>query len=115
MSLAGRCVLVVEDDWFLAETICQELAESGAEVLGPAPSVNDALALLDQHGVPDAAVLDVELSDGLSFPVAEALRAEQVPVVFATGRAFHEVQKVYPDVPCVEKPLALQVLRQLLA
>jgi CheY-like chemotaxis protein len=90
--LAGRRVLVVEDDWLVGEVLCLELEDSGAEVLGPAVSLTQALSLLEEHGLPDAAVLDVELKHAKSYPVAERLAAEQVPVVFTTGRPCTEVK-----------------------
>jgi DNA-binding response OmpR family regulator len=107
-------VLIVEDDWFVAQVLAQELEDIGAEILGPVPSVADALRLLDEQGRPDVAVLDVELKDGLSSPVADALRAQKVPTVVATGRSCTEVEALYPDLPCVAKPLAPSKVLELL-
>lgn len=112
--LMGLRVLVVEDDWLIAEVLCQELQDSGAEVLGPAPSLTDALGLLDEHGLPDAAVLDVELKDAKSYPVAERLTAGQVPVVFTTGRPCSEIAEYFPGAPCVGKSVSPITLVRLL-
>ena len=46
-SLRGRHVLVVEDEYVQAEDLCQELEDQGPEVLGPVPTVAEALGLLD--------------------------------------------------------------------
>jgi hypothetical protein len=41
--LAGRSVLVIEDDFYLADDAGQTLEDAGAGVLGPASNVEDAL------------------------------------------------------------------------
>jgi DNA-binding response OmpR family regulator len=41
-------ILVVEDDYFLASELVEFLSETGAVVIGPASSIQDALALIDE-------------------------------------------------------------------
>lgn len=60
------------------------LTEAGFEVIGPAPAVAAALALLAGRR-PDAAVLDVNLRGERVTPVAEVLRAIGVPFVLASA------------------------------
>ena len=43
-SLEGRRVLVVEDEFFLADDLVRALKRHGAEVVGPVPSLDRALA-----------------------------------------------------------------------
>ena len=52
--LAGLRVLVVEDDYFIADEICTTLRNGGAEVLGPSPDI--------EHG------LDVVMNDDSTAP-----------------------------------------------
>lgn len=103
-SLRGRRVLVVEDEYMLAEDLRCELEGAGAAVLGPVPSVADALALLARGPPPDAAILDVNLGGEMVFPVAEALRERGVPFVFATGYDAWSLPPAYAQVPRCEKP-----------
>ena len=74
-------MLVVEDDWVLAEDLRQELHSLGAEVLGPAPTVTQAHLLLNEAGaagtLPNLAILDVSLGGESVFPVAEDLASER--------------------------------------
>lgn len=84
-ALNGRWVLVVEDDYFIANDLLRQFKESGAEVLGPVASVEHALALIAATPQIDGAVLDVNLRDVMVYPVADALRDRGVPFVFATG------------------------------
>ena len=82
-SLKGARVLIVEDAVLLALELETGLSEAGAEVIGPAYELDEALALLDQPI--DAAVLDANLNGHAVTPVAEALHRRGVPFVFATG------------------------------
>jgi DNA-binding NarL/FixJ family response regulator len=66
-------VLVVEDEAIVAIDIADQLIEAGYLVVGPAPSVAKALKLIEEVGC-DVAVLDVNLRDETSEPVARELR-----------------------------------------
>lgn len=55
--LAGRRILVVEDEYLVADEIVRTLSESGAEVLGAVPSVKSALAAIQSAPWLDAAVV----------------------------------------------------------
>ena len=99
--LAGRKVLVVEDDYYLATDLVRTLERAGAEIIGPVPNVRDALALL--RAQPDAAVLDVELQDGKSFPIADAFAERHIPFVFATA-SVEVIPPKYQARPICPKP-----------
>ncbi|MGH6993387.1 MAG: response regulator [Caulobacteraceae bacterium] len=83
--LLGRRILVVEDEYFLAQEMSASLRALGAEVVGPLPSHREALAQLNAGVRVDAAVLDVNLGVGSVFPLAQALREKHVPFVLSTG------------------------------
>jgi CheY-like chemotaxis protein len=76
--------VIVEDEGLLAMEIESLLAELGCSVLGPVPSVDGALALLDQQR-PEAAIVDVSLDGQTALPVVAALTAQGVPFVLTTG------------------------------
>ncbi|MFZ5719867.1 MAG: HWE histidine kinase domain-containing protein [Pseudomonadota bacterium] len=82
-SLKGARVLIVEDAVLLALELETGLSDAGAQVVGPAYELEEALALLGQPI--DAAVLDANLNGRSVTPVAEALHQRGVPFVFATG------------------------------
>lgn len=115
-SLAGRRVLLVEDDYFIARNLLRQLEESGAEVLGPAGNIENALDLIASTPQIDGAVLDVNLGDVMVYPVADALKDREVPFVFATGYDKTMIPARYADVPLCEKPVeATQVVQALFA
>lgn len=102
--LAGRRVLVVEDQYFLADDITASLDRLGAAVVGPLPSLTEALAAVRVGQPIDAAVLDVNLRDGMCFPVIEELRARRIPFVLATGYDQTVLPPGYESVPHWLKP-----------
>lgn len=67
-------LLVVEDEYLVAEELRRDLEELGAKVVGPLPSVGDAKRLLADRESIDGAILDVNLCGEMVFPVAGALR-----------------------------------------
>jgi CheY-like chemotaxis protein len=102
--LAGYRVLVVEDEYLIAMEVKRWLQVAGAKVLGPVPSVDQALDLIEDHR-PDAAVLDVSLWDGEDvYSVADKLGVLGVPYLFATGDVKLADTSVYRHRPRLEKP-----------
>src|SRR3954451_11745837 len=61
-SLQGRHLLVVEDEYLIAADLTASLESLGAEVIGPAASIEEALSLLEINSDRlDGAVLDINL------------------------------------------------------
>jgi PAS domain S-box-containing protein len=101
-SLKGSRVLIVEDAVLLALELETGLAEAGAEVVGPAYELEEAMALLERPI--DAAVLDANLNGRSVTPVAEALARRKVPFVFATGYGDTGGAPGGFDAPVIRKP-----------
>jgi len=88
------------------------LEDSGVEVVGCAAELGEALSMLELSF--DAAVLDADLNGQSVAPVAEVLRREGRPFVFATGYA----DKAAPldfDAPIVRKPYNVHQIAKALA
>ena len=77
-------VLIVEDDAIIALDFEDTILGFGVERVRAATSVARALAFIADRA-PDFALLDVGLSSGNSFAVAEKLRSMDIPFVFVTG------------------------------
>lgn len=101
-SLKGARVLIVEDAVLLALELETALSEAGAEVVGPAYELEEALALLDRPI--DAAVQDANLNGRSVTPVAEALARAGKPFVFATGYGDTGGAPGGFDAPVIRKP-----------
>lgn len=105
VRLVGRRVLVVEDEYFLANDIARALAAAGADIVGPVPKLNEALSVLAASDDIDGAVLDINLRGEAVYPLANALRARNIPFCFATGYDGASLPLEYRDVPHWTKPL----------
>ena len=103
--LSGRRVLVVEDEYFLADDISRALRSVGADVLGPVGEIEDALRILHDGSVIDGAVLDVNLRSEMVFPIAQELKSRHVPFVFTTGYDPVSIAPEFQDVLLWEKPI----------
>lgn len=107
--LAGRCILVVEDEMLILMMIEEMLADLGCETVITASSVDQALAKINAHAF-DIAMLDSNLNGHSSDPIAEALAARSVPFFFATGQKRGGTGSGYPDRPVLMKPFNFESL-----
>lgn len=102
-------ILLVEDDLHLAGFVEQAIIDLGYEVTH-AYSVLDALGQLET-GTFDLAVLDVELRDGVVFPVADKLAAANTPYLFASAVYDQLVPVRHQHARFVAKPFHVQELQ----
>jgi DNA-binding response OmpR family regulator len=107
--LAGLRVLVVEDDYFIADEICTTLRNGGAEVVGPSPDLQHGLDLVKRERL-DCAVLDINLHGDLAFSLATELRKRGTPSIFATGYDQSVLSGPFSDSVRLEKPVNLNEL-----
>lgn len=103
-GLKGRRVLIVEDEYLLAEDLRLTLERFGAEVVGPVPSVGEAMATVADHPELDGAVLDMNLRGTMVFPVADLLVARGVPFFFTTGYSLSALPDRFASVQRFDKP-----------
>ena len=114
-TLAGRAILVVEDEYMIAVDLKKELVACGATVIGPAPSLEKAIDLIESCPVIDAAILDVSLKGETVFPAADLLASRGTPFMLATGYDRSAIPARYKDVIRCEKPIGPDKLTQVLA
>ena len=110
--LRGLRILIVEDEALIAMAYEDLLADLGCEVVGPAPSVAQALAILATDR-PSAALLDVNLDGEISAPVAARLHRSGIPFLVVTGYEELAVgDAVLEAAPRLRKPVVPGVLIQ---
>lgn len=90
----GERVLLVEDDELFADMVSDILNEDGYTVVGPFSNLQHSFEALEKGDV-SLAVLDINLRDGTSFPLADQLASDDVPVIFLTSRRREEIPVAY--------------------
>jgi CheY-like chemotaxis protein len=114
--LQGRRILVIEDEYLVAQLVVDFLEDAGAEVVGPLGWVDEAVAFIQSHhSSVDGAVLDVNLHGSESYAIADALVAKNLSFVFVTGYGERALEGAYKSFPRCEKPFKQQDLVKALA
>lgn len=110
VDLAGRRVLVVEDQFLIAMDIEEMLRTLGAFTVDIATSITDAFAAIERAR-PDLAILDLKLDTDTTAPVAARLQSLGIPLVFVTG---YDDLRTMPaplrGAPLIRKPVDLGTL-----
>jgi DNA-binding response OmpR family regulator len=96
-------ILIVEDEYYLAEDLALALAARGAEVVGPVGTLAEAGKLICSERI-DLAVLDMNLRGEMSFAIADRLDAIGIPYVIATGYDADGLPERFRGRPRLEKP-----------
>lgn len=108
-------VLVLEDEMLVSMLLQDMIGELGCTIVGPAPTVVDALELIEREEI-GAALVDLNFSEGGSgYAVADVLAARDVPFAFVTGYGRTALRDPYRDRPILQKPFQMEALRRMLA
>jgi CheY-like chemotaxis protein len=99
----GCRVLVVEDEYFIADDLKSVLEARGAYVVGPVGDLAEAIACVERNGF-DVAILDINLRDEEAYVVADELVRQKIPFIFATGYAADAIPARFKNVIRLEKP-----------
>lgn len=85
LPLAGKSVLIIEDEALIAMSVEFWLQDAGAAVVKTTNSIASAQRTLDE-GIPfDAAVVDLHVVDGNASALVQVLSERGIPVVITTG------------------------------
>jgi CheY-like chemotaxis protein len=105
IDLAGRRVLLVEDEYVIAMDIEDMLRALGAGEIDVTGDAAHALAHIERTP-PAFAILDLKLRNGTTEHVAAALRARAIPFAFVTGYGdLSALPAPLRDAPLVRKPI----------
>lgn len=102
-------VLVVEDEMTIVLAIEEALLDLGAQVIGPVSRLDEALRLATEAFI-DAAILDVNIRGGNSYPVADILTERGIPFVFCSGYGNWALEKRHRHRPHLTKPYSMEDL-----
>ncbi|HYF53785.1 MAG TPA: response regulator [Salinarimonas sp.] len=101
-------VMILEDDPLIALDLCLIVEEAGHEVAAVCASRREGLAAIER-GI-DFALLDIDVLDGKSFPLAEALRARAIPFAFVSASLRGELPPSLAGAPFIAKPFAVPAI-----
>ena len=102
--LAGVRVLIVEDEYLLADDLAYALRAAGAEPVGPVATIAQAEARIAASPF-DAAILDMNLRGETAFALAERMLADHVPSVVVSGYSEQALPASIAGMRRLEKPV----------
>lgn len=108
-------ILVVEDEYMLADELQSELSDAGAVVLGPVGRLDRAVDLVGREQRIDGAILDINLGGEMVYPVADLLMSRGTPFVFTTGYDPSAIPSRYDHIARWEKPVSMTKVAQSIA
>jgi DNA-binding NtrC family response regulator len=101
--LTGKRVLLVEDEFYIADDLDRALTSAGACVIGPFASRSKAEAAIASNTF-DCAVIDLNLRGESAVPIAERLLSRNIPFAIATGYGSPAVPAHLSEIVRIEKP-----------
>lgn len=114
MASAKRCrILLVEDDLMVAMLLEDMLSDLGHEVVATVSKIETASEFIE-NGSFDAAVLDLDLNGVDTYSLAEALKRQNIPFIFATGYAETDLKREWKQTPVLPKPFQKSDLERIL-
>lgn len=106
-------ILVVEDEYYLGVDLAEALRARGAEVIGPAATLDEAMRAVESRWI-DRAVLDINLSGEMSYAIADRLDSAGIPYVIATGYSADSLPERFRGKPRLGKPFRPEALTAML-
>ena len=106
-------VVIVEDEKFAAKKLEDLLrkVDPGMEILQKLESVEDAINWFSQNDKPDLIFMDIQLDDGISFEIFDAVKIE-CPVIFTTAYNEYAIRAFKVNsVDYLLKPIELEALQ----
>lgn len=108
-------ILIVEDEYLLADELQVELENCGAIVIGPIAGIAEAMQTIAATANLDGAILDINLKGEMVFPVAEQLQDRRIPMLFVSGYDAIAIPPRFGSTPRCEKPIGVRHIVEALA
>jgi DNA-binding response OmpR family regulator len=110
---AGNAAFLVEDEVMIRMMVADMLQELGYSVAAEAGEINEAIRLAQSTKF-DFAILDVNVNGKVISPVADLIRARNLPFIFATGYGSSGLPEEYRDRPALQKPFQIETLARVI-
>ena len=106
-------VFLVEDEVMIRMMVADMLQELGYTIAAEAGEIGEAIRLA-QTTYFDLAILDVNVNGKVISPVADLLKANNRPFIFATGYGSSGLPEEYRDRPSLQKPFQVETLGKMI-
>jgi CheY-like chemotaxis protein len=103
-TLAGRRILLVEDEPVVMMAVENSLADLGCELL-IAATFDEALVLAEAEDF-DCALVDVDLCGTPAYQIADVVRRRGIPFVLSTGYPLDALPEQYRSQALLKKPFS---------
>jgi DNA-binding response OmpR family regulator len=110
-SSGEPCVLIVEDNYLLASTLVDVLAELGYTPVDCEGSFRGAM-IAAETAMYELAVVDLNLNGESAYPILDKLIPRGIPYILATHARRSDIPAIYSSAPFVCKPYDIEQLRQ---
>lgn len=104
-------VLILEDNFIISHDIAGLVTETLHATPLLARSVAVALKLIPDNIA--FAFLDIDVLDGVSYPVAQKLIDNHIPFIFLSGKSRNMLPEKFSEAPFLSKPVDGKNLMQL--
>ena len=108
--LAGLDALVVEDEFLIAQILCDDLGLLGATIIGPFSRIAPAMERIASGESLQAAILDINVAGEEVYPLADELVKLGVKVVFLTGYTRVKLPARFASYPVFSKNAPIEEL-----
>ena len=104
-------IFVVEDEFFAAVLLEQELHAAGWATVGPFSTLKQARTAAETEQF-DLALLDINLKGEMVYPLADELAARGIPFIFVSGYLSRDLPERFQARPKISKPYNTTTLRR---
>jgi low affinity Fe/Cu permease len=111
--VTARRVLVVEDEFLIAQMVKDMLAELECECVGPILTMEEGIAAAASVAC-EAAIINLVIQGQMAYPIVEELSTRGIPFCFASGAPPHGLEERWRSSPFIRKPYLIHELREFL-
>jgi DNA-binding response OmpR family regulator len=102
-------ILIVEDEFIIADEIASMVEGFGHTILGPAGTIEEAETIVANEQL-DFAIIDANLRGASSAELGKRLTERDVPFCVCTGYRLDDIRAAFGDIPVVQKPVRERAL-----
>ena len=109
-------ILIVEDEFIIAEDLKVTIEDFGYEVIDTIPSADETIQFIEKNKKPDLILLDIKIEGSMNgIQLAKYIRDRyKIPIVFCTAYTDLAINQQEKDlnIPVVRKPFLDYILER---